>query len=155
PDGFLWLGTRQGLSRFDGHQFVTYDKATTPALGHIQISRLLATRDGSLWIGTHGGGLSRMRNRRIQTYTTRDGLTGNSIISLFEDSHERVWFATDGGLVRFANDRFEPPEDVGPLAGVIVSCVLQDYDGSFWFGTLRHGLLRSVGGHITTYGAAA
>ena len=98
-----------------------------------------------------------MRDGRVQTYTTRDGLPGNSILALCEDSHDRLWVATDGGLVRFVDNRFETPRDMGSLAGVVVVAMLQDYDGSFWFGTLRHGLLRSVrrrdhGLHVTSAG---
>src|SRR5262245_26419264 len=56
-DGYLWLGTQEGLVRFDGVRFAVFDKRNTPELRHGYVSSLLEDRAGSLWIGTVGGGL--------------------------------------------------------------------------------------------------
>src|ERR1035437_6005826 len=51
-DGFLWLGTEEGLARFDGVQFIVYNSRNTPGLASDYIQALVSSRDGSLWIGT-------------------------------------------------------------------------------------------------------
>jgi ligand-binding sensor domain-containing protein len=57
PDGYLWVGTEEGLARFDGERFTVFDAANTPALHTNVISALLVDHRGDLWIGTDGGGL--------------------------------------------------------------------------------------------------
>jgi len=59
--GFLWFCTRDGLSRFDGYRFVTY--TMEHGLPNPTINDLLETRDGSHWIATNGGGVSRFNPR--------------------------------------------------------------------------------------------
>ena len=54
-DGYLWIGTQEGLVRFDGRQFTVFDRQNTPALAHNNIQALCETRDGTLWIGTNRG----------------------------------------------------------------------------------------------------
>ena len=56
-DGYLWVGTSEGLARFDGARFTVFDRSNTPALQDNGILTLRLTRDGTLWIGTEGGGL--------------------------------------------------------------------------------------------------
>src|SRR5450756_88050 len=58
PDGYLWLGTPHGLVRFDGFKFVPFGNETAPTLREFGISCILATKDGTLWIGSVGGGVS-------------------------------------------------------------------------------------------------
>src|SRR5258708_25804907 len=57
PDGYLWVGTSEGLARYDGVRFTVFDRSNTPALQDDSILALTTARDGSLWIGTEGGGL--------------------------------------------------------------------------------------------------
>ncbi|MBV9267986.1 MAG: hypothetical protein JO061_17590, partial [Acidobacteriaceae bacterium] len=57
PDGYLWLGTEEGLFRFDGASFTHYDHLNTSALASNFISALCADDDGTLWIGTAGNGI--------------------------------------------------------------------------------------------------
>jgi len=65
-DGYIWLGTEEGLVRFDGVRFTVFDRSNTPRLTSPYITSLLEGRDGSLWIGTSpGGGLSAER-RQVQ-----------------------------------------------------------------------------------------
>ena len=62
PDGYLWVGTYEGLTRFDGVHAVTYDSLNTPALSHSRIQGLYLDARGTLWINTYRGGLTSCRD---------------------------------------------------------------------------------------------
>jgi len=60
-DGFIWIGTQDGLARFNGTVFQVYDKDNTPELNHSDITTLFETKDSTLWIGTFNG-LTQLKN---------------------------------------------------------------------------------------------
>src|SRR5580698_7299136 len=87
-DGYLWFGTQEGLTRFDGAHFSTYTRHNAHGLASSFIQALAAGRDGSLWIGTDSG-LSHYQPTTpagsdgvFTTLTTADGLSGNNIAAL-------------------------------------------------------------------------
>lgn len=105
-DGYLWLGTQEGLARFDGVRFVVFDKTNTKALHHNRVTALLADREGSLWIGTEGGGVTRLLAGGFVAFGATEGLPNQRVRCLAQDTTGSVWAGTDGGLARFGNGRF-------------------------------------------------
>ncbi len=103
-DGYLWLGTDEGLARFDGYEFVVFSR-DTGKLPSNSILALVAGPDGTLWIGTPSG-LTEYRNRTFRTYTQKEGLPGNSVSSLFVDHAGILWIVAGGNLSRFDGSRF-------------------------------------------------
>jgi signal transduction histidine kinase/ligand-binding sensor domain-containing protein len=99
-DGYLWVGTQEGLARFDGVRFVVFDRANTKALRHNRITALAEDPAGALWIGTEGGGVTRLFQGTFTTYTTAQGLPNARVRALFVDSSGVVWVGTDAGLCR-------------------------------------------------------
>jgi ligand-binding sensor domain-containing protein len=70
PDGYLWIGTEEGLVRFDGARFVTFDKRNTPSLQSSEVDALLVDQRGVLWIGMRGGGIVSYNGDSFRAFTT-------------------------------------------------------------------------------------
>ena len=100
-DGYVWVGTVEGLARFDGVRFVAFDRSNTPAIARNDIQALFESRDGSLWIALYGGGLVRYREGAFRPYGTGDGLHSSTVTAIHEDREGSLWIWTDGtGLYR-------------------------------------------------------
>jgi ligand-binding sensor domain-containing protein len=150
-DGYLWAGTELGLVRFDGLRFTVFDKGNTPELKSNVVDALLQDRQGNLWIGTVGGGLTRMRDGKFRTFTTKDGLSNDSILCLLEDPSGDLWIGTNGnGLNRLHNGKFVAYTSADGLADNQVFALAQGRDGALWAGT-HDGLSRFSKGIFRNY----
>ena len=139
-DGFLWIGTRGGLARFDGAGFVSYKAGASNSMPNESVTGLAEDRDGSLWISS-AGGLTRNRNGRFTTYDSRDGLPSTSIWRIGADPKGGVWAVTwRGDLFHF--DGKTVRSYVSPTAGRTqdTNALLADLHGTLWIATF-HGLL--------------
>ena len=108
-------------------------------------------REGSLWFGTWGGGVSRYDGKKFTTFTTQDGLAGNWGMSIFQDREGFLWFGTRyGGVSRYDGKKFTTFSTQDGLAGDLVSSIFQDREGLLWFGT-SGGVSRYDGETFATF----
>jgi signal transduction histidine kinase/ligand-binding sensor domain-containing protein len=135
-DGYLWIGTKGGLARFDGVRFVTYDDRNPEQLRESEVWALAEDRDGSLWIATYGGGLSRLQDGRFITFTTKDGLPSDFVAALCLGPDGSLWIGTDRGLSRLQSGRFTTFRRKDGLPSDAVRALHLDERGVLWIGTL-------------------
>ncbi|HWS90431.1 MAG TPA: two-component regulator propeller domain-containing protein [Pyrinomonadaceae bacterium] len=149
-DGYVWVATEEGLARFDGLTFKIFDRQNTPALRSNDVRALLAgARTGDLWVCTAAGVARLTPEGEWRTYTVADGLAGDDVASAYEDRAGNVWFATAGGLSRYADERFTSYTKKDGLEGGGVLAVAEDAEGGLWVGT-DEGLSRFHAGVFTT-----
>ncbi len=134
--GDIWIGTANGLVRFDGERFRTLDRRNSPALRHDDVEALAEDESGALWIGTLGG-LNVLRGGVMTSW--RLAANEPCILSLFIHSGI-VWVGTERGLYR-VDPRY--PETVALTKSGRVRAVSAAADGTILVGT-EEGL-RSLG----------
>ena len=149
-DGYLWIGTEEGLARFDGVNFKRFARRDVPAFRANHVLSLLEDRAGNLWIGTHGGGLMRYRAGAFTTFTRADGLPSDYVYSLHEDRDGTLWIGARGGIARFRDGRITRWNPPTLVKGTIWS-IEQDRSGVLWLGSDLYGLSRVEGGVPKTY----
>lgn len=147
PDGYLWIGTSEGLARFDGVHFTVFDRSNTPALRDDSILALRAGRAGTLWIGTEGGGLIRYQSGVFRNFGAAEGMTNGFVRGLLEDRGGTLWVGTDRGFFRMRGEGFERLDNTPEVPLATISNIAQDQAGAIWAST-PGGLLTMAGGRL-------
>lgn len=162
-EGDIWVGSEAGLMRLTPKPFTAYTKQS--GLTQNATSAVCATRDGSVWIGTSGGGLARFKNGTITNYTRSNGLSSDFVVALMpDDSDSGLWVGTayasgspgtySPGLNRFKDGNIL--DETFAVSGLSspTTCFLKDHKGAMWIGS-HAGLSRfdredrlAIGGSI-------
>jgi hypothetical protein len=102
PDGSLWLGSGEGLYRFDGFTFERVRAIDGDSPAPTEVYALVATSNGDLWIGTSYNGTILLRNGVAKRFPKFEGLPLNTtVLSLAADLDGTIWAGTASGLQRF------------------------------------------------------
>ncbi|MEY4916098.1 MAG: hypothetical protein RL616_11 [Verrucomicrobiota bacterium] len=145
-DGYLWVGTYNGLARFDGARFVTFDPVSTPELGQARVQGLFLDASGTLWINTFRGGLTSYRGGRFHSEWP-DQPTFDLHTTLVASSSNHVTFVTQYGEV-LERDLVQPDSrwkiSSPPDARPVFQCA--DELGRLWFLTRDNHILLFANG---------
>lgn len=149
-EGDIWVGSETGLLRLTPKPFTAYTKQS--GLTQNATTAVCATRDGSVWIGTWGGGLDRLKDGIITTYGRSNGLSSDFVVALMPgDVDSDLWVGTayasgsagaySSGLNRFKEGKILNENIAVSGLGSLLTCFLKDRKGAMWIGS-QTGLSR-------------
>ncbi|MBM3237132.1 PAS domain S-box protein [Candidatus Poribacteria bacterium] len=150
--GNIWIGTRGGLSRYDGKEFTNF--TTDDGLRNNVVSVICQDKSGMLWFaGWAGGGITggvypemkRRDGKSFRRYTKDDGLVDDRVISIIEDDKHNLWIGTPAGISYFDGQAFKNYTTADGLLGSFAQRIFQDSKGQIWIATLGGGVSRFDG----------
>jgi signal transduction histidine kinase/ligand-binding sensor domain-containing protein/AraC-like DNA-binding protein len=151
-DGFIWIGTKNGLRRYDGNTYKIYNQ-TAGRLGADDVSGVFVDSRGRIWVGTLNGLQLLNRNEdRFISFIRLPGnnksISSNKVNTIYEDSDKRIWIGTERGLNQFIEkdstfQRYQAnAADTTSLSHNSVRAIFEDSDRNLWIGTFGGGLNR-------------
>lgn len=152
--GFLWLGTRNGLNKYDGVNVRNYDyEGNNNSLSNTYIRDVFEDSEGVIWVGSFGGGLYRYDentdsfHQYIHDENIINSISDNSVNAIFQDHDGVIWIGTEnGGLNRFDAKSNEfthykhNKDDPFSISSNEIMDIVEDDEGNLWIGTWGGGL---------------
>lgn len=135
-EGVLWIAHINGLTRYDGHDFLTYDESN--GLPDRRVNSLLLDTKGRLWAGTWGGAAC-FDGNEWNVLTKEDGLAEDMVNAMLEDSGGGMWFgsyvAPRGGLSYYNGLKWFTFTAPDPLPHNGICDLMEDQQGRIWIAT--------------------
>jgi signal transduction histidine kinase/ligand-binding sensor domain-containing protein len=145
--GVTWIGTAEGLIRYEDGQVARYGEAEGLELPDVHT--LAEAPDGALWFGMFGGGLARLSEGALKQFRAHDGLSSDFVQCLKFDDDGTLWIGTSGGLTRMKNGRFASITSNHGLADNVICHIEDDGKGFFWMSSHR-GIMRISKAELNT-----
>lgn len=144
----VWVGTSQGLGKFDGRNWTIYD--SIPELLDSHISAMCVDGNGAIWVGSNLG-IARFWRQEWTGFTTAEGLPDNRITVLRTDPGGTVWCGTPSGAAKFdtLNQIWTSFTTEDGLSNNYVTDIAFTFHNVVWFSTFGGGLSRY---HLTNIG---
>ena len=134
PDGYLWVGTQEGLARFDGVRFTVFDSDNETAIPNKSISVLYVDRTGRLWIGTRAG-IAVFENGHFTPFNGVAGIAHGYVHAIIECKDGRLWVGTEHGLFEIGGGDTLSFDASNGLKDNRIRALHEDHDGVLWIGT--------------------
>jgi len=148
-DGFIWVGTADGLNRFDGYSFkhFSHSDSDSGSISNDVMRKMLVDSKGRLWIGTYNGlnlydNKTETFRRFLQNPSNDKTISQNTILNILEDRHHQLWVGTYWGLNKINPEtleitRYNRHDDGTGLSDNAVNSLLEDRNGKIWACTAK------------------
>ena len=147
--GYMWFGTYDGLSRYDGYQFVNFknDPDNEESISNNIVVSIIEDHQGYLWIGTAHNGLNRFDpktgifERFVSKNDDFDSLSNAQVNVIYQDTNQRIWIGTDRGLNLYLPEKkafahfYNNPLDANSLPPGSIIDIVGDSRGNLWVAT--------------------
>lgn len=147
--GNIWLGTDDGLTKYDGKFFYNY--TTNQGLNNNLILNVIQDSKDNIWFGAFRGGVTRYDGKYLTTFTVNEGMPDNVVNTIFEDSYNNLWFGTGKGVVKYDGDSFTTYNTENGLANNDIRAINEDNYGNIWIGSYAGGISVLKGDEFWNY----
>ncbi len=135
-DGNVWVGTMNGVSKYNGLNFENFNKKD--GLSENRVTSSCLDKNGNIWFGHWSGGITKYdaSAKKFSEIIPDKISISKTVTSILSDKKGRIWFGTDGqGLLKYENGNFTSLTTKDGLASDAISSLMENNDGTIWIGT--------------------
>lgn len=144
--GSLWIMTGVGAYRVNGDELHSPDS-------RVNARCLSVSRDGTVWMGTNGNGLVRLKHRVVRMFTKADGMQEDIVMTVLPGDDGKLWIGNNCGFAEFDGRRFKTYNEKDGLLNACVWSLAEDRNKTIWIGTYGGGIFSFRDNHFTQYSA--